>query len=101
MFVTAFDQYALNAFDVHAVDYLLKPFDRERVLIRGGADVHIPPVDSVDYAQAQDDYVSIRSGGRAYLKEQTLADLERRSPRRRPWRRSTLLRRRSSHRRRC
>ena len=30
VFVTAFDQYALRAFDVHATDYLLKPFDDER-----------------------------------------------------------------------
>jgi two-component system LytT family response regulator len=32
IFVTAFDQYALRAFEVHAVDYLLKPFTRERLL---------------------------------------------------------------------
>jgi two-component system LytT family response regulator len=30
VFVTAHDQFALRAFEVHAVDYLLKPFDRER-----------------------------------------------------------------------
>ena len=30
VFVTAHDKFALRAFDVHAVDYLLKPFDRER-----------------------------------------------------------------------
>src|SRR5215203_6655031 len=30
IFVTAFDKYALKAFDVHALDYLLKPFDDER-----------------------------------------------------------------------
>jgi len=110
IFVTAFDEYALKAFEVHAVDYLLKPFDRdrlvealdrarariarhdttpveglveltrprttERVLIRDGARVHILPVDGIDYVQAQDDYVSVQSGGRAYLKDQTLSDLE-------------------------
>lgn len=30
IFVTAFDQYAVRAFDVHAIDYVLKPIDRKR-----------------------------------------------------------------------
>lgn len=32
VFATAYDQYAVRAFDVNAVDYLLKPFDRDRVV---------------------------------------------------------------------
>jgi two-component system, LytTR family, response regulator len=32
IFVTAFDQFALSAFDAHALDYLLKPFGRERFM---------------------------------------------------------------------
>ncbi len=32
VFATAYDQYAVRAFDVNAIDYLLKPFDRSRVL---------------------------------------------------------------------
>jgi two-component system LytT family response regulator len=33
IFVTAFDQYAMRAFDAHAVDYLLKPFSAERLAL--------------------------------------------------------------------
>jgi len=31
IFTTAYDQYAIKAFDLHAADYLLKPFDQERL----------------------------------------------------------------------
>ena len=37
MFATAYDQYAVRAFEVNAVDYLLKPFDRKRVVQARGA----------------------------------------------------------------
>jgi two-component system, LytTR family, response regulator len=42
IFVTAYDKYAMKAFDVHAVDYLLKPFTPERfnaALARARADI--------------------------------------------------------------
>jgi two-component system LytT family response regulator len=110
LFVTAYDQFALRAFEIHAVDYLLKPFSRarldqaldharrlveappqvgpllaqaaqrslplERVLIRDGARVHVVPVANIAYAEAQDDYVLIHAGGRSYLKNQPLSELE-------------------------
>src|SRR5687768_632811 len=36
VFVTAYDEYAIRAFEVHAVDYLLKPFDEERFRVALG-----------------------------------------------------------------
>jgi len=46
VFTTAFDRYALRAFEVHALDYLLKPFDRARfraALARARAEIARPP----------------------------------------------------------
>jgi two-component system, LytTR family, response regulator len=112
VFTTAYDEYALSAFEVHAIDYLLKPFSAERfaqaltrarerlaardavpvealvseervrhgplerVLIRDGSKVHVLPVDKIDYVEAQDDYVSFKSEGKSYLKDQTLTAVE-------------------------
>jgi two-component system LytT family response regulator len=112
IFITAYDKYALRAFEVHAVDYLLKPFSAERlrqalsrartrleakqpltapelaaaarapgthlerVAIRDGPNVHVIPALKIDYVEAQDDYVSFRSEGKSFLKQQTLADVE-------------------------
>ncbi|TNE43114.1 MAG: response regulator [Deltaproteobacteria bacterium] len=114
VFVTAFDEYAVRAFDAHAVDYLLKPFSEERLaeclskidrqrqaqipsaqelqlatlaseeepflqrlVIKEGRQIHILPVDQIDYIEAADDYVSIRVGEATYLKHQTLGSLEK------------------------
>jgi two-component system LytT family response regulator len=112
VFATAYDQYALRAFDVHAVDYLLKPFSGERVreavarvrtrlgprarasaraaaadarpagtpleriLVKEGTRVHVIPADTIDYVEAQDDYIAIRASGKSHLKQQRLAQLE-------------------------
>jgi two-component system LytT family response regulator len=110
VFVTAYDQFALKAFEVRAIDYLLKPFSRERlaqalasarsrttppeqveaavqeaarrkgplerVLIRDGAHVHVVPSASIDWIEAQDDYVRISAGGRTHLKNGRMAELE-------------------------
>ena len=112
VFATAFDEHAIRAFEVNAVDYILKPVSPERVktaldrarerlaarapmpvaelaaaarpagqpasriVVRQGPKVHVITADKLDFAEAQDDYVSLRSEGKSYLKQQTLADLE-------------------------
>ena len=48
----------------------------ERVLIRDGAQVHVLPVERIDYVEAQDDYVCFVADGRSYLKDQTMAAVE-------------------------
>jgi two-component system LytT family response regulator len=116
IYVTAYDQYAMRAFDAHAVYYLLKPFsvDRfkkalerarqrlgepipatprisatelsaaarapeqklERIVVKDGAKVHIIPLEKLDYVEAQDDYVALRSEKKNYLKQQTISSVE-------------------------
>lgn len=113
VFATAYDQFALRAFEVHAIDYLLKPFSRgrlaqalaharsrqpqagqaqaldavvqeaarrhghlERILIKDGTRVHVLAAGTVDYIEAQDDYVQVNAAGRGWLKNQRLSELE-------------------------
>ncbi|NRB46533.1 MAG: response regulator [Saprospiraceae bacterium] len=63
IFSTAYDQYALEAFEVHAVDYLLKPFKQERF------DEAIKKVmkDSTDYLSQLHTLVNSLSGTESYL----------------------------------
>jgi two-component system LytT family response regulator len=133
VFITAYDEYSIRAFDVHAVDYLLKPYPRERlleaidrarmrvaqlhaaregraeapdgarrpagskdllpetataravrqarqplerILIRDGARIHVIPVGSIHYIEAQDDYVCVVTKERKLLKQETLNEME-------------------------
>lgn len=106
IFTTAYDQHALAAFDLHAVDYLLKPFSQarfdaalerarqlrgapapevqrlvaaqplQRVLIRDGAQMRVLPLAEVDYIEAQADYVAFHHAGRDHLKTQRISELE-------------------------
>ncbi|MDQ3071485.1 MAG: LytTR family transcriptional regulator, partial [Acidobacteriota bacterium] len=47
-----------------------------RIVIRDGAEVHVVPIDKVDYVEAQDDYIAVHSGERTMLKDQPLGSLE-------------------------
>src|SRR5260221_7880635 len=81
VFVTAYDRYALRAFDVHALDYLLKPFDRERfrqTLTRArrqleranGGDLErrlTAIVADLKPAKARTDRFVVKSGGRIFF----------------------------------
>lgn len=77
IFVTAFDKYALRAFEVHAVDYLLKPFSAERLreaLDRGRVRLNtkqpLPATQLISAARAPGahlDRIAIRDGANVYV----------------------------------
>jgi two-component system response regulator AlgR len=105
VFTTAFDAYAIKAFEVHAVDYLLKPIRAARLeaaLTRARASappseellhelrpeprtnlcaqergrIHLVPVADIVYLKAELKYVTARTAAREYLLEESLTKLE-------------------------
>jgi two-component system LytT family response regulator len=103
VFVTAYDAFAIKAFEVQALDYLLKPFDdarfartlarakeraaapppksaggyRHRFLVRVRDRIVVVNAPDIDWIEAADYYASIHAGGHAYLLREPLAELEK------------------------
>jgi two-component system, LytTR family, response regulator len=102
IFVTAYDTYALRAFEAGALDYLLKPFDDdrflralaraknhisrfgsrqprpiERLFVKLNGQVLFVSVTDIDWIEAVDYYACVHVGDATHLIRRTLSDLER------------------------
>jgi two-component system LytT family response regulator len=102
VFVTAYDEYALRAFDAGALDYLLKPFDdarfaraltrakerlahhlapkpraAERVVVRSQGRVLFVKAADIDWIEAAGYYACLHVGNDTHVLRRSLSDLER------------------------
>jgi two-component system LytT family response regulator len=101
VFVTAYDEYALRAFDAGALDYLLKPFDDSRfhlamqrakqkiaaqesvspqeaprLTVRSAGKVAYVQIPDIDWVEAADYYVCLHVGPKSHLLRKSMAELE-------------------------
>jgi two-component system, LytTR family, response regulator len=100
VFVTAYDQYALRAFEAGALDYLLKPFDdarfdlalnrarerialaktrpprSERLVIKNAGHVEFLKISEIDWIEAADYYACLHVGPRTHMLRRSIAELE-------------------------
>ncbi len=106
IFTTAYDAYAIKAFELHAVDYLLKPIrlgrlfealsrarsavpvrtevlqeltpdPRKNLSIHERGKIHLIPIEQVIYLRAELKYVTVRTAEREFLIEESLSSLEK------------------------
>jgi two-component system, LytTR family, response regulator len=101
VFVTAYDQYALRAFEAGALDYLLKPFDNRRfalalgrakeriaqvthaqeamdcLVVKSVGEVAFVKIREIDWIEAADYYSCLHTGARTHLLRRSMLDLER------------------------
>jgi two-component system, LytTR family, response regulator len=100
VFVTAYDQYALRAFEAGALDYLLKPFDNarferalnrakerieqrketprkiERLAIKNAGEVLFQKISEIDWIEAADYYVCLHVGTKTHLLRRSMSDVD-------------------------
>lgn len=96
VFVTAHNQFALRAFEVGALDYLLKPFDdtrfqrvlerlkerlrvpgeTRRFIIKNGNTLDVVKFGDVEWVEASDYYSTLHAGAKTHMLRRSLADLE-------------------------
>jgi len=100
VFVTAYDQYALRAFEAGALDYLLKPFDNarfelalgrakqrirmgvnqpkklERFVIKNAGQLSFVKIAEIDWIEAADYYACLHVGQKNHLLRRSMSELE-------------------------